>query len=350
MDAMAPVAAKPDAAAVVRSDAGATSQTELIVGSKRGLEAWQPDGSGKRMISRGVALRPRWIDATRVLVIVSRDSDLAKGARLERISLSDGKRSKVAKLPPFACKQPADAKPDSTQESQLDLAIQDPSDFVVDKGGQKACISLMDRNINMMTYALEVAIDLKKGKVERWLTAGGDTCIPPDGVELAESEAKLDCSAAERSPQSQVVAPPFPFTFTENGILKKGQGEEGDPVLKIPGYAPNEDATSPSGRWMVLSGDQEDGDYIHRSLVLLDREKGEVFPLRLSRTWPAPLRAGGKQKLPHIKTPIAKTSGAVGETDVRWLGTSTDSERLIIDDMVVKPGVFSFSVDGEIAR
>jgi hypothetical protein len=45
IDAPRAPAAKPDAGATERADAGATAQTALIVGSKRGLEAWQPDGS-----------------------------------------------------------------------------------------------------------------------------------------------------------------------------------------------------------------------------------------------------------------------------------------------------------------
>jgi hypothetical protein len=37
-------------------------EAELIVGSERGLEAWRRDGSGKRLISKGSALYPRWLD------------------------------------------------------------------------------------------------------------------------------------------------------------------------------------------------------------------------------------------------------------------------------------------------
>lgn len=99
-----PPAAKLDAVSVV--DAGANNQAELIVGSKRGLEAWQRDGSSKRLISRGTALHPRWIDDSNILVVASRKPNLAKGVRLERISLSDGKRSAVAKIPPFVCTHP----------------------------------------------------------------------------------------------------------------------------------------------------------------------------------------------------------------------------------------------------
>ena len=89
---------------------------------------------------------------------------------------------------------------------------------------------------------------------------------------------------------------------------------------------------------------------MHSNLVLFDREQGEIYPIQEGRTWPAPLRASGKQKLPRIKTPIEDTASVVGETDVRWLGDSADDELLIVGDWVVKPGAFVFAVDGSIAR
>jgi hypothetical protein len=343
-----PPVAKLDVASVV--DAGASPQAELIVGSKRGLEAWQRDGSNKRTISRGTALHPRWIDDSNILVVASREPNLAKGVRLERISLGDGKRSTVVKIPPFACKQPSDVDSDGFSAQDLSLDIQDPTDFIVDKGGRKACITLMDRNINMMNLSVEVLVDLTDGRVDRWLSSGEKSCIPPAKVRVGQMTANLSCSAAERSKQSAKDAAPFPFTFTDNGVLRRGQDERGEAVLKIRGYQPASEGVSPSGRWMILNGDQEDADYIHRSIVLLDRAKGEVYPIHERRSWPAPLRPSGKQKLPQIKTPIADACPAVGETDVRWLGNSADSELLIIDDLVVNPGAFSFSVKGRIAR
>ena len=53
--------------------------------------------------------------------------------------------------------------------------------------------------------------------------------------------------------------------------------KNGNPVLKIPEYSP--ETSSPSGRWVVLGGDVSEGDYIHRNLVLLDRAKGDIYPL-----------------------------------------------------------------------
>jgi len=122
--------------------------------------------------------------------------------------------------------------------------------------------------------------------------------------------------------------------------------------LRLPGY--ETESTSPSGRWAVLGGDVSEGDYIHRSLVLLDRTTGDLFPIRpKGGPWPAalarPTAVAGKPT-PPLKLPVQKTIGAVGETETRWLGTSTASELLVIDALVVRPGATSFSVKGRLAR
>jgi hypothetical protein len=340
------------------ADAGAPDTAEVIVGSPRGLEAWRLDGSGSRTISKGMALHPRWLDDQQVLVLVYRDDDLAKGGRLERISLRDGKRSRVVKLPPFACQPTTHGNPDagpetSGQEAWFSLNLQDPSDFTVDRKNQRACLCLMDRNVNMMDYAVELAADLKTGKVRRWLSLGGETCVPPAGVKVGDRPARWECPVDDVSTGEQVPTASLPFSFDDKGVLKKGFKETGEPVLMIPGYSPEYHGLSPSGRWLVLGGDQEDADYIHRGLVLLDRQAGEVYPIVERRSWPAPLRPRtkpGKRRLPRIKTPIANACPAVGETDLRWLGDSAESEYLIVGDLIVKPGAFSFAVDGAIIR
>lgn len=91
------------------------------------------------------------------------ERNLAVGGVLERISLSDGKRLRVAKLPPFACAgQSSDGSDaEATAFPDLGLAIQAPGDFVVDKSGALACLTLMDRNLNMASVLVGVQVDLK---------------------------------------------------------------------------------------------------------------------------------------------------------------------------------------------
>jgi hypothetical protein len=297
-----------------------------------------------------VAKFPRWLGPDTVLVARAvRDDDFSQGGRLDRISLADGKRTRVAKLPPFSCAGTTGGDASVDRESTA-LSIQDGTDFVVDAGKRFVCIELMDRNVNMASLAVAMRVDLETGKVERRLTLGKEECKPPDDVAVDDGESddvqsdKRGCTAEAARP-AQGAPASFPFTFADGALLRQGSSKR---VLTIRGY---DDALliSPSGRWAVLGGDQEDGDYIHRSLVLLDRATGHVFPIRASPHWPAPLLPASKTKA-RLETPIPRTVSVVGETDVRWLGTGEETELLVIDDLVVKPGGASFSVKGEIPR
>jgi hypothetical protein len=342
-----PAQAEPKAPAVADPDADA----EIIVGSQRGLEAWRRDGSGHRLVSKGSARHPRWLDDGAVLVLrpVNED-DLAKGARLEKITLADGKRARVAKVPPFAYGAPdaGAAAPDADviPEIPFGLALQDPSDFTVDRSGHVACLVLMDRNINMADVVVGMRIDLATGDVLRHLEVGKETWEPPAGVALGDAER---CTPKEAPAAPDPDPTSFRFAFDNEQVVERTPGAAAAPRLRLPGYSA--EAGSPSGRWQVLGGDVEEGDYIHRSVVLLDRASGEVFPIRAAPgPWPAPLRPAGKKGPPRLRTPIGHTAEAVGETDLRWLGRSAASELLIVDALVVRPGGRAFSVKGEIAR
>jgi hypothetical protein len=136
----------------------------------------------------------------------------------------------------------------------------------------------------------------------------------------------------------------FPFGFGESHIVFSAQEE----LLLVPGY--DAERISPSGRWLLLAGDESEGDYMHRKLVLLDRRTGALYPIVADREgWPQPLAsAGGRAK--SLAVPIAGTIDVVTETDVRWLGSSEPTEVLVIGSLVVKPGVSAFSVSGDVAR
>jgi hypothetical protein len=284
------------------------------------------------------------------VVVASRNKknpeNLAGGAALERVSLVDGSRKRLATLPRFVCKLKPDAvdAPDSST-----MAIQSADDFIIDVDKRHACMTLMDRNVDMVSVWLDIRIDLVNGRIERWLTMGGESCVPSAGVKVMKGDESSGprCENASRLPARDST--PSRFEFTESGILKE-RGQGGARILRVPGYGVNSGFDeSPSGRWSVLRGDVEEGDYIHARLLLLDRDKGELFRIAESRSWPPPLRPKGKHGLPQIKTPV-DTIDVVGESDVRWLGSSAESELLVVDSLVVKPGHYAFSVDGEIAR
>jgi len=315
-----------------------TRAAELIVGSRRGLEAWGRDGRRKRLISAGAALRPRWLDDGTVLVInPDRSDDLLAGGRLDRVTLADGKRSLVARLPPFAC---------AGSQQPRALKIQDGADFVVDQGSHLACMDLMDRDLNRAAVVLKLRIDLRSGAIKRWLEAGHDfPCAPAPGVATGKPPGEAVCSLP--APEEAPATPAFPFSLEEGEILRTG-GEVPRRVLQLDGYV--EAQRSPSGRWAVLEGDMDAaGDSRHRRLLLLDRSSGRVFPISdRAGAWPAPLRGTGK-KPARLQIPITATIRVVAETDVRWLGPA-DDELLVVGDRIVRPGGSSFSVAGELAR
>jgi hypothetical protein len=178
---------------------------------------------------------------------------------------------------------------------------------------------------------------------------GGDSCVPSAGVKVVKDDESAGPNCKDASQRPARAPTPSRFEFTENGILKE-RGQNGARILRAPGYGVESGFDeSPSGRWSVLRGDVEEGDYIHARLLLLDRDKGELFRIAESRSWPPPLRPKGKHGLPQIKTPV-DTIDVVGESDVRWLGSSAESELLVVDSLVVTPSHGAFSVDGEIAR
>ena len=109
------------------------------------------------------------------------------------------------------------------------------------------------------------------------------------------------------------------------------------------------EATSGSGRWLVLGGDVEEGDYIYRRLVLLDRQDGTLYPLgEEPGPWPKPIGRVG-QAARTVGTPVAQAALVPYEDELRWLqGGSGD--LLVFGRLIVLPGKPSFAVDGEVAR
>ena len=328
------------------------SPDELIVGSERGLEAWKRDGSAQRRISLGPALHPRWLDAETVLTLKparpEEQRDLLSGARLERISLRDGSRTTLAQVPGFQCANATRADDELPDPGSLD--IQDPSDFEIADDKRAACIVLMDRNINMANVRLNVRVDLKSSAITRWLDVGEPNCKAPVDVSTEAVPEGVFCDTPfAAQPQPEPKANTFPFTFEREKLWHRDTDGRVEAKLKLASY--DVESTSPSGRWLVLSGDTNEADYIYRRLILLDRGNGQLYPIPSEAgTWPPPLAAASTADLPSIRNPVEQTVQIWGEVDVRWLGDSAESELLVIGTEVVRPGELRFLVDGEIAR
>jgi hypothetical protein len=320
--------------------------SELLIGSRRGLEIRSVEGQLKRLVSAGPALYPRWVDAGSVLVLVPAEGDdLRAGGELQQIQVDNGARTHVATLPPFQCAP----RPNMDEwVSALSVTLQDDDDFEVDSARGLACLRLLDRNINMSTILLDVRVDLRTHGVERWLSLGSPGCIPPDGVQSGEPPSACHSVPAASGARSAPVPIARPFGLEQEGEIQETTPHGVKLSVRIAGYVP--ESLSPSGRWLVLYGDLEEHDYIYRRLVLLDRSDGHVYPIiHPAGPWPAPLRPHGTEP-PTIPTPIEGTVQVVGESIIRWIGTSETSERLVVDGSLVIPARGTFALDGQVAR
>jgi hypothetical protein len=193
---------------------------------------------------------------------------------------------------------------------------------------------------------VKLRVDLENGKVSRFLEPG-PSCSPPRDVNRGEPPTPSFQACPEKKIVRSAAGRVFRFAFDEGTIVEHAAGARTSPTLKLSGYGTEDE--SPSGRWLVLGGDIEEGDYIHRRIVLFDRESGDVFPIRTKPgAWPSPLAGSGAR--PPFAIALPETASVVGESDVRWLGEDETSELLVVDELLVRPRGASFSVDGNVAR
>src|SRR5262249_10141111 len=153
-------------------------------------------------------------------------------------------------------------------EDEIALAVQAREDIHLDADGAHLCVLLQDRNVNMMSFARSARVDLKTHKVEDRWTFWDSGC---DGQPTGEA---FDCPEKEK-PKPEKKEGTFPYRYEAHKLIGPGAknlGAIGDFIL-------DEAAASPSGRWVILAGNLEEGDYIHMNFLLLDRQTGEVLPL-----------------------------------------------------------------------
>lgn len=304
---------------------------DLVVGSERGLEAWNREGLRVRVISAAPAEHPRWLDAETLVVLAAEPGrDLTAGFRLEAVNVATGRRSVAARVPAFTCPGKLEHEP---------LGVHATTDFLVDRERQLVCVRLYEGVPFLATFGLQLSIDLAQGNVSRSVFGQPRGCALTSGSTASRAEFCSTPALATPSPDTSR----FQLSEDDDGVVVAGSV----PPLAIPGYA--SEAVSPSGRWVLLSGDFADGDYVHRRLLLLDMRTGELFAVPAEATaWPAPLALLGVDTAVH--TPVEGARDVVGESDVRWLGTDEASELLVIDGDVARPGRSVFRVDGHVAR
>lgn len=313
---------------------------ELIVGHRGGLEAWRADGTGHRVISAGPALFPRRFGADYVVVLRPMSGpDVRDGAYVDLIALADGDRRPLAELPAFRCAELEAGHPTPTR-----LTVQEPADFEVDSSQGVACLGLMDGSTNSARVRVRARVDLRTQHVDRWLVVGEANCTPPSGVQSGDPAPDGVCWNIRPTTHNAPDPGAFPFTFAEEHV-RMAAAPRGGAKSRLRGYQVEE--PSPSGRWLLLAGDYSERDVVYRRLLLLDRRDGMLYPIpNLPGLWPSPLAHGSQ-----LKTPIRQAQVFSSETDARWLGASPEAEVLVLDALVVLPGVRTFDIpEGTFAR
>lgn len=196
-----------------------------------------------------------------------------------------------------------------------DLRLQQAADFVVDAAAKALCFRLADRNDNMVNVKVEGRIDLRTGVVVHRVAIGGD---------CGKKRVAIPSCVAAGPPRG--LRSPEPFPLARLGIASTAR----------------EETVAPSGRWSVLGQPTLEGDYIHRSLFLLDRRAERVYPIAPG-PFPSPLGPVERAALGEVKG----TLDAVGESSVRWLGRD---DTLLIDSLLVIPGRQGVELHGDVAR
>jgi len=305
----------------------------LIVAGKGGVLEVGLDGHVIRSLSTKAASRARLLPDRRVLFL----SDT--GGQLWTVSLDGGQERRVAKLSQryTLCDDAADYQK-GYRFSVDDLAVQEDSDFVIDKSAKAACLSLKDRNTNMLNVDVNIHVDLASGRVRHtlaWPKCNGAAAIPR-------------CDEAD-TPDPTPATSSYPYDLGDgdpdgnNRPLVRREADGKQTVVSTIGSGDfTAVALSPSTRWLARAGNESEGDYIHRDLFLLDRKTGQIWPVRDKKLRPLTAR-----QVKQIGKAKIETADIVGETALWWL---PGQDVLVVDFLLVTPGVAPVKLPGLVAR
>lgn len=308
----APSTVSPAAVSAVPSAVSAAPpRGTLVVAGDPGVREVRFDGSVVRVLSRTPAWRPRLTPDGKEIFFYAREA-----GEIRRVARQGGAESRVAALPrQFKTCGKLPDHPTGHVFSVKDLGIHEDRDFVLDVPARAACLTLQDRNANMANVRIRVRVELATGGVSHRVEIGGDCAKPP---------ASFPACAAP--PADRGGAPGAPFPVASLGLP--------DTV--------REETVSPSGRWSVLAQPSDEGDYIHRALFLLDRQKKLVYPL-VAGAFPKPLAPAQIKRLADAHE---GTVDATGETAVWWL----EADTIVVGGLLVTPERGGVQLDGEVAR
>jgi hypothetical protein len=204
--------------------------------------------------------------------------------------------------------------------------------------GTRACFEVMDRNLNMLSvlYLLDVPLDGSAITSTIIVSShcGGVSYEAQQAIPCARLIRRRVREQAPRRPSRRAA-----WTLEvhhETGTLRGPNNARRRLALTEPII----ESTSSDGRWGLLSANREEGDYIYRSLYLVDLARGQLHAIEESEgahpIAPATLRdARALGELGMLVT---------GETSVAWV---EHGRTLILGgNLVVHPGRRIFRLPG----
>ena len=297
----------------------------LLVAGQTGIHEVDLDGKVLRTLSKTSAHHARYLAKRDGVLFQADDGDLRV------VMLADASEKVLVKLP--AKIKSCEKMPDYEKGHRFllsELSPQEERDFVVDEGGEFACLTLADRNENMRNVEVDIFVDLKRRKATPYVVGCND--VPPNKLTCAGT----DWFAFEPAPSNNAR---FPYGIDKGWLVKRKSAGKASRVVMLGQGDFEEEQPSPSGSWVAIRGNEDWGDYCHRDLFLLNRVDGTVWPVR--KEMPRPLTVKELSELGKAKI---ETTDVVTETSLHWV---PGSDVLLIDgESLVKPGAGMIELPG----
>jgi hypothetical protein len=316
---------------------GPAADSRYYVASERGIQAFDRDWWPAGRVTATPAHRPR----------LSGDGiAFLSGNEIRWVERSGAGERAIAKIAPTLGSECGMPEVDGVADY-----VHSDGDFSVSGDGAAVCAVIQDRNDNMMSVRVLVRVDVATGEVAHRVDVADPTSLDDSadrGCHRAvtpEDEARFQCEGATRPAAGASVPAPdaaHPYGVVDGAIVRVGgradQGAAGgEPALVLPGDDYFAEVASRSGRWALIAGDIEPGDYVYRKLLALDRQTGAVFPVRLG-DWPAALT--GDDSAGDVETHVV-----TGEDAVRAL----DGEQFLAGRWVIRAGERTVDIGGDLA-
>jgi hypothetical protein len=160
------------------------------------------------------------------------------------------------------------------------LALQDPLDFSVDADSGALCVSLADRNANMVSLSVDYRVEPLSGSVEWQITGDyGERCTQAAGGDVCQRRRLPATAARYGLPDGvQLPTPPWDDAFDSDDdscdlVLPEGR-RVALPALHV--CDANVERTTADGRYALIGTYRGEGDSFYRDLHVIDLIAGRV--------------------------------------------------------------------------